>query len=148
MKRAWLLLVVATACGGPIKQPDPANNVHGPVQAASESKSESSCPKIARHAVGLIAAEKSNPGDDETAMMTDIVETRCTEDQWTASSKTCMANAAQRADVLKCFEGLTDEQQLALRNDEKTRMPKHIHRGGSSAPPPVPGGGSSVPGSP
>jgi len=50
--------------------------------------------------------------------------------------------------VLKCLEGLTDEQQVALRNDEKKRMPKHIHRGGSSVPPPVPGASSSAPGSP
>jgi len=96
MKRAYLLLFVATACGGPAKQPDAANNVPSPVQAASESEPRSSCATIARHAVSLIAAAKSNPRNDDTAMMTNIVETRCTEDQWTAASKTCMANGAER----------------------------------------------------
>ena len=106
-----------------MRQPDAPSNV----------QPESECAEIARHAIALIAAEKGK-SDDEAAMMTNIVEARCTADHWTAVSKTCMANAVQRRDVMNCIEGLTGEQQDALRRDEKNRLPKLVHQSEPGAP--------------
>lgn len=126
--RTCMLFLIATACGGGSEHSKPPANVARPEPA------ESSCATMAKHAVGVISAEKENARKEDIAAMTSIVERRCTDDRWTVESRTCLSNAAQRDDVLKCFESLTDEQAQALRRDEKTRMPKHIETGGASVP--------------
>ena len=99
-------LVFAAACGGAAKS--------APTMPSNATADGPSCGAMADHVIDLLTKGSPDAPPDLVKKIHDTLVRHCTDDAWTASSRTCFANMAAKQDGDKCEDGLSDTQKKAL----------------------------------
>jgi hypothetical protein len=72
------------------------------------------CDAVAGHVIDLLVKSSPDAPPDLVKKIHDTLEKHCTDDGWTAASRTCFANMSAKQDGDKCEDGLSDAQKKSL----------------------------------
>ena len=99
------LMVVAACAGGSKSQTMPSNGgtADGPT-----------CDAVAGHVIDLLVKTSPDAPPDLVKKIHDTLQRHCTDDGWTAASRSCFANMSAKEDGDKCEDGLTEAQKKSL----------------------------------
>jgi hypothetical protein len=109
-------LMVAAACSSPKSaqtMPSNGSTADGPT-----------CDAVAGHVIDLLVKGSPDAPPDAVKKIHDTLQRHCTDDGWTAASRTCFANMSAKEDGDKCEDGLTDAQKKSLAAETVGDEPK------------------------
>ncbi|HEX7701159.1 MAG TPA: hypothetical protein VF403_10565 [Kofleriaceae bacterium] len=100
-------LMVAAACSSSPKSaqttPSNASTADGPT-----------CDAVSGHVIDLLVKTSPDAPPDVVKKIHDTLQRHCTDDGWTAASRSCFANMSAKQDGDKCEDGLTEAQKKSL----------------------------------
>jgi len=117
MHRLMMCVALMVACGSSPKSaqtmPSNGSTSDGPT-----------CDAVAGHVIDLLVKGSPDAPPDVVKKIHDTLQRHCTDDAWTAASKTCFANMSAKQDGDKCEDGLTDPQKKSLAAETVGDEPK------------------------